>query len=142
MASTQARQSARARARAAHQKVVADRKARDDANIASMTEYFAAAEQIDAAQLVMANAIEAIRKREGTLAKAAEILGLGTGQARKLVALLDNPSSAAATNNADSSDDETAAVNSADIDQADSFPAADIDTAVTGTRVDSDTATT
>ncbi|MBY6413333.1 hypothetical protein HQ346_16685 [Rhodococcus sp. BP-252] len=138
MASTQARQSARARARAAHQKLVADRKARDDANIASMTEYFAAVEQIDAAQLVMANAIDAIRRREGTLAKAAEILGLGTGQARKLVALLDTSASAPSTadDDADNADAETAADDPAVADQSGPSPAD------TGARAVSDAATT
>lgn len=138
MASTGARQSARARARAAHQKVVADRKARDDANIASMTEYFAAAEQIDAAQRVMANAIVAIREREGTLAKAAEILGLGIGQARKLVALLDDSTPVPGTvdDDAHGADAETAAGDLAVADQSGPSPAD------TGARAVSDAATT
>ncbi|MFC8181591.1 hypothetical protein ACFULT_22160 [Rhodococcus sp. NPDC057297] len=138
MASTQARQNARARARAAHQKVIADRKARDDANIASMTEYFTAAEQIEAAQRVMANAIVAIREREGTLAKAAEILGLGTGQARKLVALLDDSTSAPGTvdDDAHGADAATAAGETAIADQSGPSPAD------TGARVVSDAATT
>lgn len=149
MASTQARQTARARARAAHQKVVADRKARDDANIASMTEYFAAAEQIEAAQVVMANAVEAIRGREGTLAKAAEILGLGIGQARKLVALLGDSTSASnarddsgAVGDADSSGDT---VLGADAEQIGASPTGttgvESDTE-SGSSVDSDAATT
>ncbi|OZC83463.1 hypothetical protein CH282_16055 [Rhodococcus sp. 06-418-1B] len=88
MASTQARQTARARARAAQQRVVADRKARDEKNMTSMTTFFTAAEQIDAAQRTMARALDEIRGREGTLTAAATMLGLTTGEARKLLALL------------------------------------------------------
>lgn len=88
MASTQARMTARARARAAQQKVVADRKARDEKNMGSLTDYFAAADQIDAARLAMARALDDIRCREGTLAAAATLAGITTGEARKLLALL------------------------------------------------------
>ncbi|MEV8236996.1 hypothetical protein AB0P23_17285 [Rhodococcus sp. NPDC077669] len=88
MASTQARMTARARARAAQQKVVADRKARDEKNMGSLTDYFAAAEQIDAARLAMARALDDIRGREGTLSAAATLAGITTGEARKLLALL------------------------------------------------------
>ena len=79
---------ARARARAAQQKVVADRKARDEKNMGSLTDYFAAADQIDAARLAMARALDDIRCREGTLAAAATLAGITTGEARKLLALL------------------------------------------------------
>lgn len=88
MASTQARMTARARARAAQQKVVADRKARDEKNMGSLTDYFAAADQIDAARLAMARALDDIRAREGTLSAAATLAGITTGEARKLLALL------------------------------------------------------
>lgn len=90
MASTQARQNARARARAAQQKVLVDRKRRDDANMTSLTAFFTAAEQIDAAQLAMARALDAIRTREGTLGAAATLAGITTGEARKLLALLND----------------------------------------------------
>lgn len=88
MASTQARMTARARARAAQQKVVADRKARDEKNMGSLTDYFAAADQIDAARLAMARALDDIRGREGTLSAAATLAGITTGEARKLLAVL------------------------------------------------------
>ncbi|MBY6366928.1 hypothetical protein [Rhodococcoides corynebacterioides] len=88
MAATQARMTARARARAAQQKVLADRKRRDEANIVTLTTFFAAAEQIDAARLTMARALDEIRAREGTLSAAATLTGIPLGEARKLVALL------------------------------------------------------
>lgn len=88
MASTQARMTARARARAAQQKVVADRKARDEKNMGSLTAFFTAAEQIDAATLAMARALDDIRGREGTLSAAATLAGITTGEARKLLAVL------------------------------------------------------
>jgi hypothetical protein len=88
MASTQARQTARSRARAAQQKVLADRKARDEANMTSLTAFFTAAEQIEAAREAMARAIDDIRGREGTLGAAATLAGITVGDARKLVALL------------------------------------------------------
>ncbi len=87
---------ARARARAAQQKVLADRQRRDAANMASLTAFFTAAEQIDAAKLAMARALDDIRAREGTLAAAATLTQITTGEARKLLALLAD---------ADSSDD-------------------------------------
>lgn len=90
MASTQARQTARARARAAQQKVLVDRKRRDDANMTSLTAFFTAAEQIDAAQLAMARALDDIRTREGTLTAASTLAGITTGEARKLLALLND----------------------------------------------------
>lgn len=94
MASTQARQTARARARAAQQKVLADRKARDEKNMTSLTAFFTAAEQIDTAKLAMAHALDDIRTREGTLAAAATLAGITTGEARKLLALLANDTGA------------------------------------------------
>ncbi|OZF41810.1 hypothetical protein CH293_27405 [Rhodococcus sp. 14-2470-1b] len=103
MASTQARMTARARARAAQQKVVADRKARDEKNMGSLTDYFAAAEQIDAARLAMARALDDIRGREGTLSAAATLAGITTGEVRKLLALLVDPAAASAS--ADIGDD-------------------------------------
>ncbi|MGU3438256.1 hypothetical protein ACNHUS_35255 [Actinomycetes bacterium M1A6_2h] len=92
MSSTQARMSARARARAAQQKVLADRKRRDEANMGSLTAFFTAAEQIDAAKLAMARALDDIRAREGTLAAAATLTGITTGEARKMIALLTDAS--------------------------------------------------
>lgn len=56
--------------------------------MASMTTFFTAAEQIDTAQLTMARSLDEIRGREGTLTSAATMLGLTTGEARKLLALL------------------------------------------------------
>lgn len=97
MASTQARMTARARARAAQQKVLADRKTRDEKNMGSLTDYFAAAEQIDAAKLAMARALDDIRTREGTLAAAATLAGITTGEARKLLALLTDTTTASAS---------------------------------------------
>jgi hypothetical protein len=88
MTSTQARMTARARARAAQQRVLADRKQRDEANIVSLTAFFTAAEQIDEARLAMARALDEIRTREGTLSAAATLVGVTTGEARKLIALL------------------------------------------------------
>lgn len=88
MASTQARQTARSRARAAQQKVLADRKRRDDANMASLTEYFAGLDQVEQSRLSMARALDAIRRREGTLSAAAVLAGITVGEARKLLALL------------------------------------------------------
>lgn len=88
MASTQTRMTARARARAAQRKMLADRKRRDEANMASLTAFFTAAEQIDAAKLAMARALDDIRTREGTLAAAATLTQITSGEARKLVALL------------------------------------------------------
>ncbi|MDJ0362754.1 hypothetical protein [Rhodococcus sp. H29-C3] len=103
MASTQARQNARARARAAQQKVLVDRKRRDDANMTSLTAFFTAAEQIDAAQLAMARALDAIRTREGTLGAAATLAGITTGEARKLLALLaENTATTSTTATGDS----------------------------------------
>lgn len=90
MASTQTRMTARARARAAQRKMLADRKRRDEANMASLTAFFTAAEQIDAAKLAMARALDDIRTREGTLAAAATLTQITSGEARKLVALLGN----------------------------------------------------
>ncbi len=92
MTSTQARMTARARARAAQQRVLADRKRRDEANIVSLTTFFTAAEQIDAARLAMARALDEIRAREGTLSAAATLVGVTTGEARKLLALLGTDS--------------------------------------------------
>jgi hypothetical protein len=111
MASTQARMTARARARAAQQKVLADRQRRDAANMASLTAFFTAAEQIDAAKIAMARALDDIREREGTLAAAATLAGVTTGEARKLIALLadtdgaDDTGSAATTVTADTTTD-------------------------------------
>ncbi|OZF25751.1 hypothetical protein CH296_26985 [Rhodococcus sp. 14-2496-1d] len=79
---------ARARARAAQQKALADRKRRDEANMGSLTAFFTAAEQIDAATLAMARALDDIRAREGTLGAAASLAGITTGKARKLLAVL------------------------------------------------------
>lgn len=84
---------ARARARAAQQKVLADRQRRDAANMASLTAFFTAAEQIDAAKLAMARALDDIRAREGTLAAAATLTQITTGEARKLLALLSDTDS-------------------------------------------------
>ncbi|WP_407727538.1 hypothetical protein ACJEDT_25960 (plasmid) [Rhodococcoides fascians] len=111
MASTQARMTARARARAAQQKVLADRKSRDEANMASLTAFFTAAEQIDAAKLAMARALDDIRTREGTLAAAATLIQITTGEARKLLALLPHDaatSSEASRSNAGEIDKGTA----------------------------------
>nr|QJS06115.1 hypothetical protein [Cryobacterium sp.] len=83
---------ARARARAAQQKVLADRQRRDAANMASLTAFFTAAEQIDAAKLAMARALDDIRAREGTLTAAATLTQITTGEARKLLALLTDTS--------------------------------------------------
>lgn len=106
MASTQARQTARARARAAQQKVLADRKARDEKNMGSLTDYFAATEQIDAARLAMARALDDIRGREGTLSAAATLVGITTGEARKLLALLtDTAATSASTDTGDDTSD-------------------------------------
>ncbi|OZD68920.1 hypothetical protein CH298_26960 [Rhodococcoides fascians] len=105
MASTQARMTARARARAAQQKVVADRQRRDAANMASLTAFFTAAEQIDAAKLAMARALDDIRAREGTLAAAATLTQITTGEARKLLALLTDT----ADTDSNSSDDSDTA---------------------------------
>ncbi|MBY4275732.1 hypothetical protein HQO27_20505 [Rhodococcus fascians] len=104
MASTQARMTARARARAAQQKVLADRQRRDAANMASLTAFFTAAEQIDAAKLAMARALDDIRSREGTLAAAATLTQITTGEARKLLALL---SDTADTDPSDDSDTDS-----------------------------------
>lgn len=104
MASTQARMTARARARAAQQKVVADRKARDEKNMGSLTDYFAAADQIDAARLTMARALDDIRGREGTLGAAATLAGITTGEARKLLAVL---AAAEATSSSTDTGDDT-----------------------------------
>ncbi|OZE67157.1 hypothetical protein CH306_26480 [Rhodococcus sp. 15-725-2-2b] len=112
MASTQARMTARARARAAQQKVVADRKARDEKNMGSLTDYFAAAEQIDAARLAMARALADIRDREGTLSAAATLAGITTGEARKLLALLtDTSAPSASTDTGDDTSDADSAAN-------------------------------
>ena len=56
--------------------------------MASLTAFFTAAEQIDAAKLAMARALDDIRSREGTLAAAATLTQITTGEARKLLALL------------------------------------------------------
>lgn len=96
---------ARARARAAQQKVVADRQRRDAANMASLTAFFTAAEQIDAAKLAMARALDDIRAREGTLAAAATLTQITTGEARKLLALLTDT----ADTDSNSSDDSDTA---------------------------------
>lgn len=108
MASTQARQTARSRARAAQQKVLADRKRRDSANMASLTEYFAGLGQVQQARLSMAEALDAIRQREGTLSAAAALAGITVGEARKLVALLTDPPSTA-HGNTDAGDSDTGA---------------------------------
>ncbi|MET4050450.1 MULTISPECIES: hypothetical protein [unclassified Rhodococcus (in: high G+C Gram-positive bacteria)] len=110
MASTQARQNARARARAAQQKVLVDRKRRDDANMTSLTAFFTAAEQIDAAQLAMAHALDDIRNREGTLSAAATLAGITTGEARKLLALLTVNTTTSASTDTDGSDAVSGAV--------------------------------
>lgn len=93
----------------------------------------------------MANAVEAIRRREGTLAKAAEILGLGIGQARKLVALLGDSTSASdahddfgAVGDADPSGDT---IDGADAEQIGASLTGTTDTE-SGSSVDSDAATT
>ncbi|OZD85315.1 MULTISPECIES: hypothetical protein [unclassified Rhodococcus (in: high G+C Gram-positive bacteria)] len=114
MASTQARMTARARARAAQQKVVADRKARDEKNMGSLTDYFAAADQIDAARLAMARALDDIRGREGTLSAAATLAGITTGEARKLLALLAD--TAAPSASADTGDDTSDSDSDSDSD--------------------------
>ncbi|MBW4781963.1 hypothetical protein KZO37_21610 [Rhodococcus fascians] len=101
MASTQARMTARARARAAQQKVLADRQRRDAANMASLTAFFTAAEQIDAAKLAMARALDDIRSREGTLAAAATLTQITTGEARKLLALLSDTADTDPSDNSD-----------------------------------------
>lgn len=88
MAATGTRQSARARARAANQAVIAARRVRDEANMVSLTDYFTAAETIDAARLTMARALAEIRDREGTVTAAATLVGITLGDARKLLALL------------------------------------------------------
>lgn len=88
MAATGTRQSARARARAANQAVIAARRVRDEANMVSLTDYFAAADAIEAARLTMARAISDIRDREGTVTAAAALAGITLGDARKLLALL------------------------------------------------------
>lgn len=71
--------------------------------MASLTAFFTAAEQIDAAKLAMARALDDIRAREGTLAAAATLTQITTGEARKLLALLSD------TADTDSSDDSDAA---------------------------------
>lgn len=88
MAATGTRQSARARARAANQAVIAARRVRDEENMVSLTDYFAAADAIEAARLTMARAISDIRGREGTVTAAAALAGITLGDARKLLALL------------------------------------------------------
>ena len=88
MAATGTRQSARARARAANQAVIAARRVRDEANMVSLTDYFAAADAIEAARLTMARAISEIRDREGTVTAATALVGITLGDARKLLALL------------------------------------------------------
>lgn len=67
--------------------------------MASLTAFFTAAEQIDAAKLAMARALDDIRAREGTLVAAATLTQITTGEARKLLALLSD------TADTDSSDD-------------------------------------
>ena len=123
MASTQARMTARARARAAQQKVVADRKARDEKNMGSLTDYFAAAEQIDAARLTMARALDDIRGREGTLSAAASLAGITTGEARKLLALLADAALTSA--GTDSGDDASVSDSDAAADSRDGSVAPD-----------------
>lgn len=93
---------ARARARAAQQRVLADRKRRDEANIVSLTTFFTAAEQIDAARLAMARSLDEIRVREGTLSAAATLVGVTMSEARKLLALLSPGAGTEATDGADS----------------------------------------
>jgi len=104
---------ARARARAAQQKVLADRKARDEKNMGSLTDYFAAAEQIDAARLAMARALDDIRNREGTLSAAATLAGITTGEARKLLALLTGDTTTSASTDTEESDAVSGAVSAA-----------------------------
>ncbi|MDO9174287.1 MAG: hypothetical protein Q7V62_05735 [Actinomycetota bacterium] len=96
---------ARARARAAQQKVLADRQRRDAANMASLTAFFTAAEQIDAAKLAMARALDDIRSREGTLAAAATLTQITTGEARKLLALLSDTADTDASDDSDTDSD-------------------------------------
>ncbi|AMY20724.1 hypothetical protein A3Q40_03363 [Rhodococcus sp. PBTS 1] len=91
MASTSARVAARTRAREAQRLVLAARAERDKANMASLTEFFTAAEEIDAARRRQAEALAAIREREGTLTAAASLAGLTLGQARTLLAELTGP---------------------------------------------------
>lgn len=104
MAATGTRQSARARARAANQAVIAARRVRDEANMVSLTDYFAAADAIEASRLTMARAISDIRDREGTVTAAAALAGITLGDARKLLALL-------ADTNDDTTDDTGAGEN-------------------------------
>lgn len=140
MASTQARQTARARARAAQQKVLADRKARDEKNMGSLTDYFAAAEQIDAARLAMARALDDIRGREGTLSAAATLVGITTGEARKLLALLAD--TAATSASTDTGDDTSDSDSDAEADPRNGSAAHDAaDTASTVDATTSKTAT-
>lgn len=113
MASTQARMTARARARAAQQRVLADRKARDEKNIGSLTDFFAAADQIDAARIAMARALDDIRGREGTLSAAATLAGITTGEARKLLALLTGDTTTSASTDTEESDTVSGAVSGA-----------------------------
>ncbi|MFC7959073.1 hypothetical protein [Rhodococcoides kroppenstedtii] len=95
MASTSARVAARTRAREAQRLVLAARAERDKANMASLTEFFTAAEEIDAARRRQAEALAAIREREGTLTAAASLAGLSLGQARTLLAELPDPGASA-----------------------------------------------
>ncbi len=91
MASTSARVAARTRARDAQRKVLAARADRDTANMDSLTEFFTAAEEIEAARRRQAGALAAIRQREGTLTAAAALAGLTLGEARTLLAVLTPP---------------------------------------------------
>ncbi|WP_328813544.1 hypothetical protein [Rhodococcus sp. NBC_00297] len=91
MASTSARVAARTRARDAQRKVLAARAERDKANMDSLTEFFTAAEEIEASRRRQAGALAAIRQREGTLTAAAALAGLTLGEARTLLAVLTAP---------------------------------------------------
>lgn len=90
--------------------------------MASLTAFFTAVEQIDAAKVAMARALDDIRTREGTLSAAAALAGVTTGEARKLLAHL--------TNDGDGTSDGESATESAADDVAafpESAPATDRD---------------
>ena len=89
MAASNTKMSARSRARAAHQELLAARAVRDKKNLESLTTFFAAQDRITAARREMAGALADIREREGTLGAAAALTGVTLGEARKLLAALN-----------------------------------------------------
>lgn len=82
--------------------------------MSSLTAFFTAAEQIDAATLAMARALDDIRAREGTLGAAATLAGITTGEARKLLAVL--ATAEATSSSTDTGDDTSDSGSDADVD--------------------------